>query len=433
VQHAGFPFRIFWLLSAALACTGAAVVMLKAPFPLWLRTACVTSYFFAYQYAIVARSYALDLVFLPTLAYFFQERLTRPRLYCVLLGLCANSNAQSFIFASVLFGEFFLAEWRARNLSVDIAQATAIFGAFAGAAVFQAWPAADQSFVADAFHVTWPSALAQIDDAFIGGTGFLNGIDLPLSLPLQWLAIALLLTPSIILFRRTGHLSLFLGLVCALLLFAIVKFASPWHSGFIYFAWIFCLWQSWPRRADIPRRERDLLILSVAILAFIQTSDGVAAGLHDLAGPYSAGPAMAAELKVYRAAHPRARIAGVGFKAFAVAPWFSTNIFANYDAGAAKPAFYKWARSNRLSAGASLSDWRALIADRYDALLLSTFILRGGTLDDYVAAASAADYCLLATADGALIWRESVLEQDDLLLFAKGADCGRPVQGPRSH
>src|SRR5205807_46535 len=94
--HAGLPFSGLWLISATLAVAGAFVILTRAPFPYWLRVGTVFSYFVAYQYAIVARSYALDLVLIPLIAARFAERLRRPVLYGVLLGLAANANAHSF-------------------------------------------------------------------------------------------------------------------------------------------------------------------------------------------------------------------------------------------------------------------------------------------------------------------------------------------------
>src|SRR5262249_189304 len=91
--RAGLPFSGLWLISATLACIGAFLVLTRAPFPYWLRVGVVFSYFIAYQYAIVARSYALDVALIPALAAVFASRLQRPLLYGVLLGLAANANA----------------------------------------------------------------------------------------------------------------------------------------------------------------------------------------------------------------------------------------------------------------------------------------------------------------------------------------------------
>ncbi len=112
LSHAGMPFSWLWMVSGALACGGAWIILTRAPFPFWLRTGIVFSYFMAYQYAIVARSYALDLLLIPLIAASFANRLNRPVLYGALLGLLANVNAHSFIVAAALFAEFVLASWK---------------------------------------------------------------------------------------------------------------------------------------------------------------------------------------------------------------------------------------------------------------------------------------------------------------------------------
>jgi hypothetical protein len=54
--RAGLPFRYFFVVPATFALAGAAVVLWRAPFPPALRLAFVTSYFYGYQYSVVARS-----------------------------------------------------------------------------------------------------------------------------------------------------------------------------------------------------------------------------------------------------------------------------------------------------------------------------------------------------------------------------------------
>jgi hypothetical protein len=46
--------------------------------PFWLRGGIIFSYFIAYQYAVVARSYALDLLLIPLIAATFASRFNRP-------------------------------------------------------------------------------------------------------------------------------------------------------------------------------------------------------------------------------------------------------------------------------------------------------------------------------------------------------------------
>ncbi len=427
VQRAGLPFSGLWLVSTTLACAGAAVILFKAPFPLWLRAACITSYFFAYQYAVVARSYALDLLFLPVLALLFRERRERPLLYCTVLGLCANSNAHSFIITGILFAEFLIAAWRAKTWPPAIVQACAIFTALAAAAVFQARVPADVSFIVGPRGVSWVYALVQIDDAFMGSISLVTGAGLdPRAIALQWLATGLLLTPSIVLFWRAGILPLFAALIVSLIAFAFVEFANVWHAGFLYLAWLFCLWQSWPQAGRLARNGRYTLIASLALMSAIQTYGAIAAGLRDIASPYSSGPAMAVALKAYRVAHPHARIAGMGFKSFTVAPWFPANIFANYNGGAERPAYYKWITTNRFAYAAELPAWRKLAAGGYDALLLSPSEMERPVVDACLTAAVKAGYCLAAKTEGGMIWRGSILEGDDLFLFARGAICAGP-------
>ena len=84
----------------------------------------------------------------------------------------------------------------------------------------------------------------------------------------------------------------------------------------------------------------------------------------------------------------------MGFKGFAVAPWFSTNIFANYEGGAAHPVYYLWRRGVTPIPGVDEAHWRQTIAQGYDRLLLSSFNLMGfNGPARYVTDALRAGYC----------------------------------------
>jgi hypothetical protein len=428
LERAGFPYRGLWLISSAFAGAGAAIVLLRAPFPLWLRIGCTFSYFFAYQYAIIARSYAFDLVLIPLLAALFQDRLKRPIVYCGALGLCANCNAFSFIISGALFCELALAARRSQSWRDScVLIGGAIFVLFGLAAIVQAWPPSDESYDIGPWTYRWIRPILQLAYAFVDSADILGSTKPGLPSRLCGAALSLIfLFPSLLLFRRARTLALFAGMTLPLAVFCVVEYANAWHSGIIYLAWIFVLWISWHAIDALSPRKRASVFASVALLSLLQVGDTFAAWIRDVEAPYSSGSAVAAELARFRQSHPDAVIAAMGFKAFSVQPWFSANVFANYNSGASKPSYYVWRKSDRFPVKPDLRMWTDMVsAKRTDVLVLSTFRILN--VDEYIRAATAQGYCVSKEVPGGMIWRTYVLEDDRVIIFkrraASLADC----------
>ena len=117
--RAGLPFGAIWVLSVSCAIVAAAVVLWRAPFPLPLRIGLLCTWYFGYQYSVVARGYCLDLMLLPVAASLFATRVQRPLGYGVVIGLLANINAFSFLAAGLLGLELLVRLAQARRLMLS--------------------------------------------------------------------------------------------------------------------------------------------------------------------------------------------------------------------------------------------------------------------------------------------------------------------------
>jgi hypothetical protein len=430
LSHAGVPFAYLWVVSGALACVGAWIVLTRAPFPYWLRVGIVFSYFMAYQYAVVARSYALDLVLIPLIALTFADRLRRPVLYGALLGLCANANAYSFIIAGFLFAEYLVAIWRSghwRTWQRAQLAGGAVYIALAGVAVLQAWPPPDVSFLTQ--HGPAPGrGVMMLVEAFVDRPDVWNASPpTVLATYLGVLATALLLAPSFVLFRRAGIAVLVTAVFMVLIGFSIATFANAWHAGLLYVFWIFALWVSWNELDARGTIRRHVTVASAAVIVFVGVFNTASASLRDVREPYSAAPAAAQML-----AQGNARIAAVGFKTFAVQPWFGANAFANYRGGAPHVAYYAWQSGETFPSSVTPERWQEAANDkRYDALLLSDHRMPADGLARYVAAARTAGYCRPSVLPGGLIWKSYVRETDAMLVFRRCAAGGVAEIGRR--
>ncbi len=403
--HSGIPFSNLYLISAACALSGAAIVLWRAPFPAPLRLLLLGSYFFSYQFSVVARSYTLDLALIPALALVFPCRTRKPIIYGLLLGLLANSNAHSFFFASVLGAEWLWSLARAQRINGAAAGLALAFtlGLFA---LFVAWQPADNAFMNAGIRARSASTagLLYVNEAFVDRWSFWSA-DTP-SLPARVygaVGSACLLLPSLLLFRRAGTLPLFIALVMVLTGFSIMVYAMPWHSGILFLAWIFCLWIAWPVLGGFPALGRAVMA-TLTIVTAIQMVEGVRSGVWDALHSYTGSAQAAKRITDVLTAHPQARIAAAGFMATEVQPYFSHNIFSNFHEGALQPAFVEWKHSDA-HIFATLPEAHEAITSRHDLLLMSTAHVDPEALAGFESAAIGRGYRILATCVGNRTWK----------------------------
>ena len=115
IHYEGSPglwHALLWMLSrmhvtytgmhwfaGAIAFAGMVLLTVAAPFPLVLRLLLPFTYFFAFQYSVVARSYVLFPTILFALACCWPSRRVRPLPAVLLIGLLGNVSAHGFVVA----------------------------------------------------------------------------------------------------------------------------------------------------------------------------------------------------------------------------------------------------------------------------------------------------------------------------------------------
>ena len=90
VSYAG----MHWV-AAAIGFSGVAVLVTTSPFPRFIKLLLPFTFYLAFQYAIVARSYVLAPLLIFLCAYFWPRKLERPLTIAVCLGLLANVAAHA--------------------------------------------------------------------------------------------------------------------------------------------------------------------------------------------------------------------------------------------------------------------------------------------------------------------------------------------------
>jgi hypothetical protein len=373
--RAGLPFSKLYLISTSCAVIGAAVILWRSPFPVVLRITVIASYFIAYQFSVVARSYSLDLVLMPLLAHYFTRRTERPILYAIVLGLIANANTHGFL-AAACFG----AEWSLAILAADrLTQPRVLTGLGLACvlgllALVTAWQPPDNIFLQ-----TFPPprqgltvVIYYIREAFLDRINFqgTSGAS-EAGTVIAFFISVMLLVPSLILFRRAGNGLLAMSLFGTLTAFSVWKYAYAWHAGLLYLVWLVCAWISWPATRDNIRLRR-WVIASMFTVTVPQAVEAMQSGVGEVHHAFSAGPQVAVDVARWRHLNPDGRIAALGFNVFAVQPWFPANIFVNYHHGNARPSYVRWSRDETWKGTVTGADWRQALESKPDMILASS-------------------------------------------------------------
>jgi hypothetical protein len=102
----GLPYISEFILHLMIAISAVTVFVLYAPFSKVTKILFIFSYYMAYEYSIIARSYCLSILLLFLIAAIYGKRFEHPLRYALLIFLLFNTNAHSFLIAfslTVLF------------------------------------------------------------------------------------------------------------------------------------------------------------------------------------------------------------------------------------------------------------------------------------------------------------------------------------------
>lgn len=334
----GLPYRSLNLLAGLIATAGIAVFLRYSQFPTAAKILLPFTYFLAYQYAVVARSYVLMPLLLFLIASLYRDKMRRTWLYCLLLCLLANTNLHGLLIALSLMALHVL-DWWPRHRQFERGErnrqygVVLVFSAVVALLVLQLRPPADVAF-ANGHHLSplrfLEMTLGVLSDA-------LEGAPL-LSLPV--------LVVSGVWFHRHGVLRVFLLPALLLCLLFSVKVFHLWHGGIPFLLWIFTAWLAFDdeaarrltRAGRTPVRERVFPWLLTLVL-LVQIHWSASAFRFDLRHNYSASREAAQYLKDHDLSDRTIYISG--FHCLAVLPYFRENLFQNLNEGH-KPCYWLW-------------------------------------------------------------------------------------------
>ena len=314
------PYAAMGTIGMVCAAGGAAYILWRCPFPRPLPYLLAFSYFVAYQYAVVARSYNLIPLLLFAACDLYDDG-EHPERLTPALVLLATVSVHGTLFAGVLGACYLLRHWsksggalRRRYLyCAAVLMATFLF-------VYLVIRSTPDVAVFVNHQVTEP---------------LLMKLELNVAYPLfDWLtpsAIFLVLAGAWCVRRRQGLP--FLLLTAGILMLVVLLYGRPHHVGLVFLAVMAGLWIAWPRRDEAQEfspgerwMTRAMAALLVCVLG-VNIWDAVYAMEKDYALPYS-GSADAAEY-LKRVDASKASIFGYTYGTSAVQAYFDRNIMTN--------------------------------------------------------------------------------------------------------
>ncbi len=319
--------------SGAIAVAGMSILVLKSPFPRYLKLLLPFTYFLLFQYAVVARSYVL----VPWMLFMIAARWKRsPAVSALLLGLLANvalhaaviSGGLAIVYAIERIGDGDLKESGQRR---KLLFSGAIFLGFYAFALWTAWPPHDLGFL--------PSRGQPRSFTEYAIVSLVLGVCQPWILSiLFWLAIGLCLRAR----RSLFYLLPVLLFAC----FSGAVYAKFWHAGLLVPLVICLLWITWPAPGCSVSRYETIGRAAMILMAGTQILWSAYALAYDHSRAYSPDLATSQFLKPFVREGVTIAVTCLdlsqGIQAFDVGilPYFDQNIYMN------QPDSFWWWRSN---------------------------------------------------------------------------------------
>jgi hypothetical protein len=341
------PYAVLGAVSLTLVAAGMYLWLRCSPLPAYVRLLVPFAFYYQYQYAVVARSYALSTFLAFAAVALWRAKPVRVILFGAVVALLVQTNLYGCMIAggiSCAFAWECLRDFRKQRPSspqlLRIIIASGMVLASAAIAGFLAKPYPDCSFKA-ATQLEKGTAFGSISRGLSG----LPEFSTTLGLNLTFFGIAgavLLLILILSWFFAVKQLACALPFLLTVLAMGWV-WSKPWHYGMALTAFLVSVWAAWPAgpspgfpgyRFNVATR---LMAIPLAVLLALQLPSTAATLRDDVQGPFSGSRATAEYLRPFVGRRP---IYCVNFYGTAVQPYFDRNIYANWPT-----AFWTW--SNR--------------------------------------------------------------------------------------
>ena len=393
----GLSYPAYSYVSAVLALAAVWLLLRYAPLPLFIRILLPFTYYLCYQYAAVARSYALIAPLLFAIAALYPQAPRRPVLMTILLCLLAGVSAHGILVSVCIWFVCYspqIRSWSTLQASErrQLASASLVYWLTIVLFMISAWPAKDVAF-AEHRGLSNLGLLPEVTKTTFASafTSF-------------WLVSAAVILLSLPLLWRGGGWLFFLLASVAFCLFGTIVYTQVWHAGILFLAWLFAIWIS-AYKTPITRPALAALFVAIGFQCYWTAS----AIRYDWAHAYSGSLAAAQYLR--QTGLPPGGVYAVGYSTTALEPYFPTNIYSNFHDGA-NPGYWDWSKRNASNSATALFS-----APRRDVVVVGYTDVRVEKV--WADLLDLLGYRLDRHFDGATFWQTDVFERESFDLYRK--------------
>jgi hypothetical protein len=392
------PYRSISVISAIIATAGVYILLYYSHFPRIIKYLLPFTYFVFYQYAVIARSYALVPILLFAIASIYNQKSDKIYLFTLLVCLLAYVSVFSTLIALSIMFIHLIDTIKARKILTKplLIKQIIAFGIFVMAIallVIILYPPQDYTFAKGYRY--------NIKNFYNLSRDILNDAltnKLYLSIPLLIISLFWFWQKCLFLLYVLSNLSV-------LTLFS-VKYYNSWHLGFIFLTWVFVLWLSFDKQDQRIENHRfaniikNIVIASVLIVLGFNIYWAGTASINDFNGTYSAGKAISSYIKENQLEDKK--IYATSFWSVTILPYFDKNIFSNYNSEE-RTTYWLWSTKN-----SRMEDFNKIIADQPDLIILG----RGNEQD-------IPNYRFIGIFSGNLYWKSGIKESNHFAVFRK--------------
>ncbi len=235
IVHSGLPYVAERLTNVVIAAAAVALFTLAAPFTRLTKVLFAFSYFMAYEYAVIARPYALTILLLFAIAAAWRQRWKRPLILAGAVALAANTTVHGLVIAAIAGAAFLYESIRLRE--IRRAQTSISLVLMLAGGLFAAWELRTLPDTA------YPGVVRMIHPAMAGvaiSNAFFPTLDDRFSFVLSLL---LLLALTLALGGRTIALLFLWGPLLALMtVYSFVWAGGMRHFGLLLITTLFAVW-----------------------------------------------------------------------------------------------------------------------------------------------------------------------------------------------
>jgi hypothetical protein len=253
---AGAPYLSMQLLNLFFAWAGVWIVLRYAPFPRTIRALFAFSYYPAFEYAALARPYALLMLLMLAAAALWQQRHERPLPLAVVVFLMANTAVHGLI-VGALIGLALLWEWLENRTLKRRLPAIAVMLAGGLLSVVQLWPKAGGQ-LALTYRVELETLWYSLASAFFPDARIEDAM---------YPAIAIVILATIAISRSIPALLIYWGsLIPMLFIFVFVWIGGLRHAGILLILTVAVLWIAQSGRQPLRLRKTTYAFLGIALV-----------------------------------------------------------------------------------------------------------------------------------------------------------------------